>query len=579
MEFTGTDIDNRPDCYEESATERLEKLCQVAESHVPIQIGITLVKHENNCFQCSTYNFYTFPWVGPELLGHDPSFSCRAAALQFNADKNHIDFNKWLKNAVPYMSSEDEARYLASPLSQGDADLPRKVGMLRVWKLLCEARVPLVTHCPLDIFFLLACFERRNLPRDPAEMAGLILKCLPCVFDTAHLHGCIGGFKTLRLVKFLEDARVRHAELASAGEALPCCFDLVPETAVQYGNGSDFAHEAGFDSLCTAQLYAYLFNLSPEKVGQSANRLFLYKSIECLDLRRAVDFGEPGTSIFELTHESFLVARLSGQSDARALKMISSAGFVYKRMDSSHVLVTLGTLGSEATSKASELDAIPGVQWNSFEHWRAEARSDPSDVDATVDYHNLAFDTSKLSFPITANPASYEPEPAPCSKVEAWLDSEVEPRYRGFIKTFHASNGYGFISCTETFARFKRDVFVHRGHSQIVDLQIGQEVTFAVHTNARGQPQAKELRGTDALSWLGGMVDPIEEDLDERTTTIGASSDCASASDLDSIRDGSFSLHGTSTSTAHTRTETSQLAGAVFMHDLEDQLSKRSLCA
>jgi hypothetical protein len=476
MEFTGTDIDNLPDCYAESAAERLSKLCEVAEKHVPIQIALTLVKHKNNCFQCSSYNFYAFHWVGPELLGHDPSFTCKASAMQFNADKNHIDFNKWMKDAVPYMSREDEARYLASPLSRGDEDLPRKVGLLRVWKLLCEARVPLVTHCPLDIFFLLSSFERRKLPRDPSEMAKLILQCLPCIFDTAHLHGSVGGFRSLRLAKFLEDARARHAELVVAGKALPCCFDVVPETAMKYGNGKDFAHEAGFDSLCTAQLYAHLLNLSPEKVGQSANRLFLFKSMECLDLRRAAEFGEPGVSIFDLTQESFLVARLSNRRGSRALQLISSLGCLYKRMDAWHVLVIIRATGREAASMVTELDAIQDVQWLCFEEWRMEVRA-WSYTPCKDDSHDPVCDISMLNESCAASSTpDQHAQPDHCGGVQAWLSGDVAAK------------------------------------------------------------QAKVPRVADALSWLGGVLDPedpTEEDVDERTTTIGASSDCSSASDLE----------------------------------------------
>ena len=46
----------------------------------------------------------------------------------------------------------------------------------------------------------------------------------------------------------------------------------------RYGSKNDLAHEAGFDSLVTAQLYAYLRAISPAQVREAANRLFLYKS-------------------------------------------------------------------------------------------------------------------------------------------------------------------------------------------------------------------------------------------------------------------------------------------------------------
>jgi len=619
MELTGTGFDKRPDSYEETAAERLSKMCEVAESHEPIQIGITLVKHDNNCFQCSSYSFYAFPWVGPELLGQDRSFLCRSSAMQFNADKDHVDFNKWLKQAVPYMSREDEARYLASPLSHGDSDLPRKTGLLRLWKLLCDARVPLVTHCPLDIFFLLACFERRQLPRDPSQMAKLVSDCLPCIFDTAHLHGAIGGFKSLQLVRLLQDAKAKHSELAASGMVLPCLFELEHQTALRYGSGADMAHDAGFDSLCTAQLYAYLLNLSPEKVGESVNRLFLFKSVEYLDLGRAAEDFEPGSSMFDLSWQSLMVASLCQPGDARALQQISRAGFVYKRMDSSHVLVTV-PMESRRNSQAGKFNlAIPGVQWLPFTEWFQEARartaghrstgfhmpgpslqhSDShacqtmkkveeamlqhtsassmsklvaastasSNKDANAKSHSCGSIMSKLSAATTASSNKHNsmnshifscnksevgigstvaPCPTssfvPCSNTQAWLGDGAMPRYRGVVKKINASSGSGFIRCPETYARFKRDVFVHHSQSAaIASLHVGQEVWFTVTSNRRGQPQARELLAANASSWLASSLDPFEVDADEGRTTIGESSYCGSTSDLDSTMEDTCS--------------------------------------
>lgn len=502
MELTGTSIESKPESYADSAAERMRMLCEVAETHVPIQIGITLVKHQNNRFQCSTYNFYAFPWVGPELLGHDHSFLCKASALQFNADKNHVDFNKWLKHAVPYMSREDEASYLANPLSHGDTDLPRKVGLLRVWKLLCRAHVPLVTHCPLDIFFLLACFEQRKLPRDPSEMAKLIQQCLPCVFDTAHLHGAIGGFHKLQLVKFLDDAKAMHARLASEYKRLPCYVDLDTDTAARYSSGGNLAHDAGFDSLCTAQLYAYLLNLSPDAVAEGANRLFLFKSTECLDLSRAADAGQPGSHIFDMSCETLLVARLSQPKDMQTLRQISMEGFTYKWMDDSHVLVPVPALGLGASCQAAELAGrVPGAQWLPFEVWRSDSTIVPS-----------------AALCVCA-------DPAPKSKTEAWLDIHEDPLYCGFVKRVDTSSGYGFISCAESFAKFQQDVFAHFSH--LARPHIGQEVYFTVFMNSWGRPQAN-VSHFGLLTEMGSS----EMDFDEGRTTAGSGSD--SASDRDS---------------------------------------------
>lgn len=243
---------------------------------------------------------------------------------------------------------------------------------------------------------------------------------------------------------------------------------------MKYENGKDFAHEAGFDSLCTAQLYAHLLNLSPEKVGQSANRLFLFKSMECLDLRRAAEFGEPGTSIFDLTQESFLVARLSNRMGSSALQLISSLGCLYKRMDASHVLVIIGATCKEAASMVTELDAIPDVQWLSFEEWRMEVRAWSYSF-CKEDSHDPVCDMFSDSCAASSTP-NEQAHPQHCGGVQAWLNGDVAAK------------------------------------------------------------QAKVPRVADALSWLGGVLDPenpTEQDVDERTTTIGASSDCSSASDLE----------------------------------------------
>ena len=55
------------------------------------------------------------------------------------------------------------------------------------------------------------------------------------------------------------------------------------------------------------------------------------------------------------------------------------------------------------------------------------------------------------------------------------------------------TQGYGFISCKETYAIHKRDVFIHR--AQIEEKgetpEIGQWVEFIVKTNERGQAQVR----------------------------------------------------------------------------------------
>merc|ERR1719193_1567022 len=76
-------------------------------------------------------------------------------------------------------------------------------------------------------------------------------------------------------------------------------------------------------------------------------------------------------------------------------------------------------------------------------------------------------------------------------------------RFRGTVKSYSESNGYGFIGGDEVLAALGKDVFVHqREITEITGIarpQVpsGVVVTFAVTINPKGQPQARELRFED----------------------------------------------------------------------------------
>ncbi|CAE7305663.1 PARN, partial [Symbiodinium pilosum] len=224
---------------------------------------------------------------------------------------------------------------------------------------------------------------RRPLPRnDPRAMAQIIRHCTPKVVDTAHLHGALGGFKRLGLTKFAEDAKVKHQELAGHGNVPHLKFRLVGETASRYGSQADrneLAHEAGFDSLVTAQLFAYLRAISPTQVREGANRLFLYKSIEYLDLDRAALEGEVGVCMFDLSRGAglgdqvtLLVAALDTVDGNDAPRLITNAGYLCKWIDTQHILVVMRASGGAAVRKAAELAGkVHGVvSWMGFDEWR-----------------------------------------------------------------------------------------------------------------------------------------------------------------------------------------------------------------
>jgi len=323
---------------------------------------------------CHSYNFFAFPYVSPDT-GHDPVFTCQGSALRFNA-QHRMNFNTWISEGIPYMTREEESQLKSKGLSQEEVN--QKVGVLRMWTLLCSSRLPFVVHCPLDLFFLLYAFERRPLPRyDPVALAILIRQCTPKVYDTAHLHGAIGRFRCLGLSKFYQDAKAQHEELRKTGrgDVVAIEFELQGDTAARYSiHPEAMAHEAGYDSLMTAQLFGYLRAMSPGRIREAANRLFLYRSIEYVDIERAALDGVAGSPIFDLSRVTLLVAALD-PNDAlanEAARCIAATGSEYKWMDASHILIVLRASGGAAIRKARDLAAqVHGVEsWLPFEQWR-----------------------------------------------------------------------------------------------------------------------------------------------------------------------------------------------------------------
>eukprot|EP00434_Breviolum_minutum_P003541 symbB.v1.2.003116.t1/scaffold151.1/size297192/15 len=72
--------------------------------------------------------------------------------------------------------------------------------------------------------------------------------------------------------------------------------------------------------------------------------------------------------------------------------------------------------------------------------------------------------------------------------------ARTEERLVGRMKRFMDVPGgfpYGFIECEETKLRFSRDVYVHR--KQMEGLQIGDQVSFTLMLNSKGEPQARNV--------------------------------------------------------------------------------------
>jgi len=70
--------------------------------------------------------------------------------------------------------------------------------------------------------------------------------------------------------------------------------------------------------------------------------------------------------------------------------------------------------------------------------------------------------------------------------------------FSGTVKNFNHEQGYGFIQCDETFPLFLSDVFLHQNEAD--GLQVGSQVSFRIHFNGNGQPQA------NSVSAVGGVA-------------------------------------------------------------------------
>jgi len=95
-------------------------------------------------------------------------------------------------------------------------------------------------------------------------------------------------------------------------------------------------------------------------------------------------------------------------------------------------------------------------------------------------------------------------------------NSFVGQRFRGTVKSYSESNGYGFIGGDEITAALGKDVFLHQREVTEVtgiarpQIPAGVAVTFAVTINPKGQPQARELRFEDqSFLQLQQMGQPV----------------------------------------------------------------------
>lgn len=74
-------------------------------------------------------------------------------------------------------------------------------------------------------------------------------------------------------------------------------------------------------------------------------------------------------------------------------------------------------------------------------------------------------------------------------------------RFMGRIKGFYegaVGGGYGFIECPEAKMKFGRDVYIHA--RQMTGFKVGDEISFTIVKNQKGEPQARNvMKAEDAI--------------------------------------------------------------------------------
>merc|ERR1712129_436937 len=81
--------------------------------------------------------------------------------------------------------------------------------------------------------------------------------------------------------------------------------------------------------------------------------------------------------------------------------------------------------------------------------------------------------------------------------------------FSGFVKSYKQDVGYGFIRCDETWQLFHSDIFLHE--NEFNGLEVGSQVSFRVHFNGRGQPQA------NSVSAVGGVAKRAKTEADSQS--------------------------------------------------------------
>lgn len=542
-EFTGCKVGGESDSYLDTVAERENKLCLIAEGHTITQLGLTICGYTSDSqeeLELASYNILLAPegvfvvdaeslkfirenhgdlnlWVDKgvrsgrrasskqhlqqlfdlQATTRERAFVCDATCLR-DLRRKGFDFNQWVDTAD--MSAEDAAQFYRHV-----EEAPAQGSLRDFWKLLHDARVPIVVHGQLDILFLLHAARGQLLPRNPTKLAMLIKECFPGgVYDTSYLHEALPEFRITpkNLKDFFSIAQKRVHERCREAKVLRLAQGV---TRDHYGKAlargpegpaerSDLQHEAGFDSLQTALLFLSLKELNPKGVEDSVNRLSLHRSVDCFDVNSAAKRGPSHGSVYGDDAYLHVVVPITADAMDKTTDRISQVrksskrSIIYRRLDETDskektgaLLIVFGQRDGEQGVQALAKE-LPGVRWKKFQVWQQDGR---------VTRYQEGYQTTSVR--------------------------DENQSFHGRIKSFNQETGYGFIESAQAVGVFGAgDVYLAK--QQLGDCSQGDDVTFTVTLSKKeGKPQALNVKRAFPAAPPGKfMQQDVEESLRDR---------------------------------------------------------------
>lgn len=105
----------------------------------------------------------------------------------------------------------------------------------------------------------------------------------------------------------------------------------------------------------------------------------------------------------------------------------------------------------------------------------------------------MSWQSGHIPMPGCAEPmTSYARGVTPFEKASPAMEGEV---YEGTLKSYNSESGYGFLFSDVLWQKHNRDVYIHRSELPEDSMyRIGRKCTFRVTLNAKGHPQASNVK-------------------------------------------------------------------------------------